>query len=239
MPNPLLQALELRDTLTAEEREAVLNATSREMDFQVGQDIVKEGARPKASSLVVSGLAARYKVLAGGGRQFTALHVPGDFVDLQSLLLKKMDHAVVALTPMRVARVAHATLRQITDDFPHLARLLWLTTLVDGAIHREWILSMGRRQAPARLAHLVCELFTRLQAVGKVDGMSFALPLTQAQMGDVLGVSSVHMNRTLQELRRDGMIKWQGPIVTIKDWQRLKSFAEFDAAYLSLERAPR
>jgi CRP-like cAMP-binding protein len=239
MPNPLLQALELRDTLTAEEREAVLNATSREMDFQVGQDIVKEGARPKASSLVVSGLAARYKVLAGGGRQFTALHVPGDFVDLQSLLLKKMDHAVVALTPMRVARVAHATLRQITDDFPHLARLLWLTTLVDGAIHREWILSMGRRQAPARLAHLVCELFMRLQAVGKVDGMSFALPLTQAQMGDVLGVSSVHMNRTLQELRRDGMIKWQGPIVTIKDWQRLKSFAEFDAAYLSLEKAPR
>ena len=239
MPNPLLQALELRDTLTAEEREAVLNATSREMDFQVGQDIVKEGARPKASSLVVSGLAARYKVLAGGGRQFTALHVPGDFVDLQSLLLKKMDHAVVALTPMRVARVAHATLRQITDDFPHLARLLWLTTLVDGAIHREWILSMGRRQAPARLAHLVCELFMRLQAVGKVDGMSFALPLTQAQMGDVLGVSSVHMNRTLQELRRDGMIKWQGPIVTIKDWQRLKSFAEFDAGYLSLERAPR
>ena len=209
------------------------------MDFQVGQDIVKEGARPKASSLVVSGLAARYKVLAGGGRQFTALHVPGDFVDLQSLLLKKMDHAVVALTPMRVARVAHATLRQVTDDFPHLARLLWLTTLVDGAIHREWILSMGRRQAPARLAHLVCELFTRLQAVGKVDGMSFALPLTQAQMGDVLGVSSVHMNRTLQELRRDGMIKWQGPIVTIKDWQRLKSFAEFDAGYLSLERAPR
>ena len=239
MPNPLLQALELRDTLTAEEREAVLNATSREMDFQVGQDIVKEGARPKASSLVVSGLAARYKVLAGGGRQFTALHVPGDFVDLQSLLLKKMDHAVVALTPMRVARVAHATLRQVTDDFPHLARLLWLTTLVDGAIHREWILSMGRRQAPARLAHLVCELFMRLQAVGKVDGMSFALPLTQAQMGDVLGVSSVHMNRTLQELRRDGMIKWQGPIVTIKDWQRLKSFAEFDAAYLSLEKAPR
>ena len=121
----------------------------------------------------------------------------------------------------------------------HLARLLWLTTLVDGAIHREWILSMGRRQAPARLAHLLCELFLRLQAVGKVDGMSFSLPLTQAQMGDVLGVSSVHMNRTLQELRRDGMIKWQGPIVTIKDWQRLKSFAEFDAAYLSLERAPR
>jgi CRP-like cAMP-binding protein len=239
MPNSLLQALELRDTLTAEEREAVLDAASREMDFQVGQDIVKEGARPKASSLVISGLAARYKVLAGGGRQFTALHVPGDFVDLQSLLLKKMDHAVVALTPMRVARVAHATLRQITDDFPHLARLLWLTTLVDGAIHREWILSMGRRQAPARLAHLVCELFMRLQAVGKVDGMSFALPLTQAQMGDVLGVSSVHMNRTLQELRRDGMIKWQGAIVTIKDWQRLKSFAEFDAAYLSLERSPR
>jgi CRP-like cAMP-binding protein len=239
MPASLLQALELRDTLTAEEREVILNAPSREMDFQAGQDIVKEDARPQESSLIISGLAARSKVLAGGGRQFTALHVPGDFVDLHSLLLKKMDHAVLALTPTRVARVAHSTLRQITVDFPHLARLLWLTTLVDGAIHREWILSMGRRQAPARLAHLICELFIRLKAVDKVDGLSFPLPLTQTQMGDVLGVSSVHMNRILQELRRDGLIKWQGQTVTIKDWERLQSFAEFDAAYLSLRKEPR
>jgi CRP-like cAMP-binding protein len=239
MPASLLQTLELRDTLTAEEREAVLNAPSREMDFQAGQDIVKEDARPTESSLIVSGLAARYKVLAAGGRQFTALHVPGDFVDLHSLLLKKMDHAVLALAPTRVAKVAHGTLRQITVDFPHLSRLLWLTTLVDGAIHREWILSMGRRQAPARLAHLICELFIRLKAVGRVDGLSFSLPLTQSQMGDVVGVSSVHMNRTLQDLRRDGMITWRGQTVTINDWERLRSFAEFDSAYLSLERVPR
>jgi CRP-like cAMP-binding protein len=239
MPNSLLQALELRDTLTPDEREVVLGAVSHEVDFQAGQDIVKEGTRPKVCSLVVRGLAARYMVLAGGGRQFTALHVPGDFVDLHSLLLKRMDHAVLALAPTRVARIAHDALRQITVEFPHLARLLWLTTLVDGAIHREWILSMGRRQAPARLAHLICELFTRFQAVGKADGLSFSLPLTQAQMGDVLGISSVHMNRTLQELRREGLISWQGQAVTIKDWQHLKSLAEFDPAYLSLEREPR
>jgi CRP-like cAMP-binding protein len=239
MPNSLLQALELRDTLTADERAAVLGAASSEVDFEAGQDIVKEGARPNACSLVVSGLAARYIVLAGGGRQFTALHVPGDFVDLQSLLLKRMDHAVLALAPTRVARVAHAALRQITVDFPHLARLLWLMTLVDGAIHREWILSMGRRQAPARLAHLICELFVRFRAVAKADGLSFSLPLTQAQMGDVLGISAVHLNRTLQELRREGLISWQGHAVAIKDWQRLQSLAEFDPAYLSLEREPR
>jgi CRP-like cAMP-binding protein len=239
MPNSLLQALELRDRLTADERAAVLGAASSEVDFEAGKDIVKEGARPNACSLVVSGLAARYIVLAGGGRQFTALHVPGDFVDLQSLLLKRMDHAVLALAPTRIARVPHAALRQITIDFPHLARLLWLMTLVDGAIHREWILSMGRRQAPARLAHLICELFVRFRAVGKADGLSFSLPLTQAQMGDVLGISAVHLNRTLQELRREGLISWQGHAVTIKDWQRLQSLAEFDPAYLSLERAPR
>src|SRR3954469_25946459 len=134
MATSLLHALELRDTLTVGEREVVLAAASREMDFQVGQDIVREGTLPTESSLVIIGLAARYKVLAGGGRQFTALHVPGDFVDLHALLLKRMDHAVLALPPTRVARVAHGTLRQITVDFPHLARLLWLTTLVDGAI---------------------------------------------------------------------------------------------------------
>jgi CRP-like cAMP-binding protein len=239
MANSLLQALELRDTLTAEERQAVLCAASSEIDFQAGQDIVKEGVRPKACSLVVGGLAARYIVLAGGGRQFTALHVPGDFVDLQSLLLKKVDHAVMALAPTRIARVEHAALRQITVDFPHLARLLWLMTLVDGAIHREWILSMGRRHAPARLAHLICELFMRLQAVGKADGLRFSLPLTQAQTGDVLGISAVHLNRTLQELRREGLISWQGQAVAIKDWQRLQALAEFDPAYLSLEREPR
>jgi CRP-like cAMP-binding protein len=150
-----------------------------------------------------------------------------------------VDHAVLALAPTRIARFAHAALRQITVDFPHLARLLWLTTLVDGAIHGEWILSLGRRNAPARLAHLICELFMRFQAVGKADGLSFSLPLTQAQTGDVLGISAVHLNRTLQELRREGLISWQGQALTIKDWPRLQSLAEFDAAYLSLEREPR
>ena len=239
MTSSLIRALELRDTLTDEERDVLLNAATRELDVQSGQDIVKEDSRPTESSLIVSGLAARYKVLAGGGRQFTALHVPGDLVDLPSFLLKKMDHAVVALAPTRIAKVPHETLKRISTDFPHLARMLWLVTLVDGAIHREWILSMGRRQAPARLAHLVCELFMRLQAVGLVDELTFLLPLTQVQIADVLGISVVHMNRTLQELRRDNLITWQGQIVTIRDWTRLQAFAEFDATYLSLRKEPR
>jgi CRP-like cAMP-binding protein len=184
--------------------------------------------------LLVKGFAARYKVLQSGKRQITAIHVAGDFVDLHGFLLKKMDHAIVALTPCTIATVAHDTLREITERHPHLARLLWLSTLIDSAIHREWLVAMGRRSAREHMAHLFCELYLRLQLVGLTKDNSYEMPITQAELGDTLGISTVHVNRVVQELRGDGLITWRGNRLTVDDWDRLQEVAEFTPTYLSL-----
>lgn len=227
------------DALSDEEKALLAGAMSFEKDFSTGQDLVSAGSRPTYSTLILEGLAARYKVLEDGGRQFTSLQVPGDFVDLHAFLLKTMDHGIVALSPCRVIIAEHSRLRVITEDAPHLTRLLWLDTLVDGAIHREWIVAMGRRSKTAHLAHLVCELFVRLQVVGRTNGMSFHLPLSQAELADVLGLSVVHMNRVIGALRKVGVISWANYIVTILNWPRLQELAEFDPTYLSMVREPR
>jgi CRP-like cAMP-binding protein len=227
------------DALSEQEKGLLASVMTVEMDFATGQDIVAEGSRPGYSTLIIEGLAARYKVLEDGGRQFTSLQVPGDFVDLHAFLLKTMDHGIIALSPCRVIAADHSRLRAITEQAPHLTRLLWLDTLVDGAIHREWIVAMGRRSKTAHLAHLVCELFVRLQVVKQTNGMSFRLPLSQAELADVLGLSVVHMNRVIGALRKIGVIGWANYMVTILDWQRLVEIAEFDPTYLSMNREPR
>ncbi|MDX8468872.1 Crp/Fnr family transcriptional regulator [Mesorhizobium sp. VK23B] len=227
------------DAVSNEEKELLTGAMSTEKYFLAGEDIVPEGSRPVYSTLIVDGLAARYKVLEDGGRQFTSLQVAGDFVDLHAFLLKTMDHGIVALSPCHVVAAEHSRLRAITEQAPHLTRLLWLDTLVDGAIHREWIVAMGRRSKTAHLAHLICELFVRLQVVNKSRDMSFHLPLSQAQLADVLGLSVVHMNRVIGTLRRMNVINWVNHMITILDWERLVGIAEFDPTYLSMRNEPR
>lgn len=231
--------LSRRDDLGEEERNQLEQAVSRVREFAVDQDIVVEGSRPTESCLVLEGFTARYKLLGDGKRQLTAFHIPGDFVDLHSFLLKTMEHGVVALTPTRIAVVPHATLERLTRQFPHLTRLLWLSTLIDGSIHREWLVSIGRRSGAARIAHVFCELFLRLQVVGRTKPNSFRLPITQAELGDALGMSVVSVNRGLQELRDANLATWRGSVVTIADLQRLEEFADFDPRYLNLEREPR
>ncbi|WP_296744196.1 Crp/Fnr family transcriptional regulator [Mesorhizobium sp.] len=227
------------DALSEAEKALLADAMSIEKHFGVGEDIVAEGSRPGYSTLILDGLAARYKVLEDGGRQFTSLQVPGDFVDLHAFLLKTMDHGIIALSPCHIVAADHAKLRAITEQAPHLTRLLWLDTLVDGAIHREWIVAMGRRSKTSHLAHLLCELFVRLQVVKRTNGMSFRLPLSQAELADVLGLSVVHMNRVIGALRGLGAIGWVQHMVTILDWDRLVGIAEFDPTYLSMNREPR
>lgn len=235
----LLLKLEARDTLSDEER-AILGAMFTDVRLvPAGNDIVREGERPGVSTLVVSGLAARYKLLHTGTRQITALHIAGDFVDLHSFLLKEMDHGVLAVAPCRVATVPHERLAEITVSQPHLTRLFWFLTLLDGAQHREWLVAMGRRSAIARFAHLLCELKVRMSVVGGGSGDGFVLPVTQADLSDILGLSSVHVNRVLQELRRDGLIAWKGAHVSILDWNGLVDLAEFDDRYLHLVRERR
>lgn len=239
----LLELLFLRlkehDDLSAEEKQVLNASISQERGFAAGQDIVTAGSRPGHSSVLVEGFAARYKLLADGGRQITAIHITGDFVDLHAFLLKTMDHGVVALSPCRVAFCEHQSLQAITQAYPHLTRMLWLSTVVDGAIHREWIVAMGRRSKRGHLAHVLCELFVRLRSVQRVVGASFSFPLSQSGMADVLGLSVVHMNCVIQSLRREKLISWVGHTVTILDWERLQEVAEFDPTYLSMVREPR
>ncbi|MBB3356097.1 CRP-like cAMP-binding protein [Rhizobium sp. BK049] len=239
MIEPLLLNLGSRDVLSNEEENLLRSILVKDRQFAVGEDLVSQGSRPPFSTLLLDGFAARYKVMADGSRQITALHVAGDFVDLHAFPVKVMDHGIVALSPCHVALADHADLRAITERMPHLTRLLWLDTLVDGAIHREWIVAMGRRSKRAHIAHLVCELFMRLKVVRRTRGESFQFPLTQIEMADVLGISVVHLNKTLQALRREGAFTWENRTITIVDWERLQEIAEFDPAYLSISREPR
>ncbi len=239
MALPLFLQLSHRDTLSEKEKAELFALFSGERHFRAGEEIVREGARPRVSLLLTEGLAARFKVLEDGGRQIAALHVPGDFLDLHGFLLKVLAHGVLALSDCTLAQVEHEALRKLTETSPHLARLLWLDTLIDASVHREWLVGMGRRKAIGQLAHLMCELYVRLKLVDRADGMSFRLPVTQNELADVLGLSVVHVNRTLRGLRRRGVIRWEGERIHIDDWDGLAAIAEFDPVYLSLQKEPR
>lgn len=234
----LTHKLSRRDALSADECAALRAALGAPHAVEAGADIVREGDRPTHSTLLVSGFAARYTTLLDGGRQITELNIGGDFVDLHSLLMKQMDHGVVALTDCVIAPAPHAAMRQLTEDHPHLTRLLWLDTIIDAAVHRQWIASMGRRTALAHFAHLLCELYKRLEVVGQARDCRFDLPLPQTVLADVMGLSTVHVNRLVAELRSLDLLVWTQPTVEILDWDALAALAEFDPTYLRLHHDP-
>ncbi|HEX8482459.1 MAG TPA: Crp/Fnr family transcriptional regulator [Allosphingosinicella sp.] len=235
----LLLKLRARDVVDGDEEEVLRASVAEIHEHPGGRTIVRAGTTLSASTLLVEGIVCRYKDLADGQRQIMELHVAGDFVDLHGFLLKKLDHNVGAMTPIRVAIFPHDALRAITETHPHLGRMLWFSTLLDAAIHREKILSIGRRSAVARIAHVFCELFVRLQIVGLASDTGYALPLTQADLADVTGLTSVHVNRMLKKLRDENLLTFRGGEVTIGDWERLQRLAEFEPTYLHLERRPR
>lgn len=236
---PFFSRVLQRDTLVADELAAITAAAGEVIDFSPGEDLVLEGQRPSRSMLVASGFTCRYRMLADGNRQLTAIHIAGDFVDLHSFLLKEMDHSVGALTNCAVITFPHENLVELTERYPHLTRLLWLLTLLDGAMHREWLVGMGRLSASQRTAHLICEVYARLKVVGLADNDSFAFPITQATLADAVGISSVHINRVLQELRQRHLVSWHRGVLDIVDWGALAALAEFDEGYLHLVREPR
>ena len=235
----LLLKLRARDLIGSEEEEVLRSSVSEIREYPAARTIVRTGTTLSASTLLVEGIVCRYKDLADGQRQIMELHVGGDFVDLHGFLLKQLDHNVGTMTPVRVAQVPHDALRGITETHPHLGRMLWFSTLLDAAIHREKILSIGRRSALARIAHIFCELLARLRIIGRADDSGYDLPLTQADLADVTGLTSVHVNRMLKKLRDDNLLTFRGGTVTIADWDRLQRVAEFDPTYLHLERQPR
>lgn len=234
----LIEKLGRRDRLSPVEQAALRDVLGAPQVVASGTDIVREGDWPEHSTLLNSGFTARYTTLQDGGRQITELNVSGDFIDLHSFVMKQMDHGVQALTDCVIVPAPHVKLRRLTEEHPHLSRLLWLDTVIDAAIHRQWIASMGRRTALAHLAHLICEIYKRLEVVKQASAHAFDLPLSQAVLADVLGLSTVHVNRLVAELRAMELLTWVHPRVEILDWNRLAALAEFDPTYLRLDSEP-
>ena len=239
MIEKLLMKLRVRDELSPQEEATLRAAIADVREFPADQTVVREGEMLNVSLLLVEGLMCRYKDLRNGSRQIAELHVPGDFSDLHGFTLKKLDHNILTLTPCRIAEVPHGKLKTITEQHPHLARLLWLSTNIDAAIHREWELSLGRRSALGRTAHLFCELQVRLDIIGLATESGFQLDLTQTDLAECLGLTPVHVNRTLKELRERGAVEFRRGSVTINDLDQLQQIAEFNPGYLNLERMPR
>ena len=232
--NPLVRKLEGFAPLSAADKALLerISAPSRTVPSQT--DLVSEGEAPQGVLLILEGIACRHKVRATGARQITAYLVPGDLCDLDVALLDTMDHTITTLSLCRVVLIPPKTVAEVMEHHPQIARALRMTTLVDEATLREWLVNVGSRSALERVAHLFCELRVRMQAVGLADGDSFDMPITQADLADTTGLSSVHLNRTLRELRRKGLIELQRRRLTILNLPRLKALAEFKANYLHL-----
>ena len=234
-----LKKLRVRDEISAEEEAAIRAMVGEVREYRADQVLIRRGQELNESILLLDGWIARTKDMPDGGRQISELQFSGDFTDIHGFTLKRLDHNIATITPCRVAIVPHDRIRATIERFPHLGRIYWLMTNIDAAIHREWTVSLGRRSALGRMAHLFCEIRERLKIVGLADNDSYDFPLTQLELGECLGLTAVHVNRTLQELRRRELIEVESRRVTIRDLPRLKSAGDFDPYYLYLEKTPR
>jgi CRP-like cAMP-binding protein len=230
----LVRKLERRDDLREGQRETIRRLPLEHRVVRAGDLIVREGDRQAVSLLLISGFAGRFALLGNGGRQFTELALPGDFMDLHAMVMKRLDHSVAAISTCELAAIPHGALKAVMANDPHLARLFWLETVVDAAIHRVWLVALGRQDAQARMAHLFCETKVRLEVVGLATDDGFDFPLNQTELADVLGLSTVHVNRTLMALRSAQLVDWRDGRVILNDWPRLVRLAEFDPLYLRL-----
>ncbi|WP_341633169.1 Crp/Fnr family transcriptional regulator [Sphingomonas agri] len=234
-----LRKLRARDEISAQEEQAIRGLISQVIEIPEDRTFIRHGEELHQSTLLLDGWLARAKDLPSGQRQIAELHVAGDFADLHGFTLKHLDHDLISMSRCRLALVPHDRLVELTERFPHLTRVYWFSTNLDAAIHREWTLSLGRRSALGRMAHLFCELNIRLAIADRAQNDSYEFPLTQVELGECLGLTAVHVNRTLQELRRMGLLELQNRRVSILDLKGLKGVAEFDPAYLYLEKEVR
>jgi CRP-like cAMP-binding protein len=204
--------------------------------YDSDQDILREGDTPSQCCLLLDGFLYRHKIAKGSTRQIMAFQVPGDIPDLHSLHLRRMDHNLTALGTAVVAFIPHSYFREVLPRSQQLTHALWRESLVDAAVFREWVVNVGAREAIARVAHVLCELKLRLQAVGLVKGTTFTMAARQTDIADACGITAVHANRVIQELRGKGLIEWQGKTVTIHQWEELAKIGDFSADYLHLRK---
>ena len=201
-------------------------------EVEARRDVVREGEKPRAMNLVLDGWACRYKQMPDGRRQVLSFFVPGDLCDSNVFLLDEIDHSIGAITRLRYAEIGPEDFDAMMSRSRALRSAFWWNELVAAAIAREWIVNVGQRTAYERLSHLLCELFVRLRHAGLADGDSCDFPLTQGDLADATGLTSVHVNRTLQDLRRDGLVILQGRRLTIPDLDALKRAGLFNDNYL-------
>lgn len=231
----LTRRLDCFATLSGEEIAAIEAAVDSEgRTVPARRDLVREGDKPDVAYLVCSGWAARYKTLPDGRRQHVAFLVPGDLCDFNNDVLDRMDHSIGALTPTCYVEIPHDRVQALTEQRPRLAQALWWQLLVSMAVEREWILNLGQRSAIERLSHLFCELYRRLEMVGLAERGHYDFPITQLDLAEATGLTPVHVNRTLQEMRSRGLIVLKERTLTIPDIQELERLALFTADYLHL-----
>jgi len=233
---PFIERLKRMTALSDNDAELVQQLPIEYKAFR-GDPIVVTGQRPSVCSLIIDGFVLRSKQTADGRRQILSIHQPGDIPDLQSLYLHVMDHDVMPAGEAMLGLIPHDDLRELVRKAPTVAEVLWRDTLVDAAIFREWILNVGQRDAAGRLAHLFLELFYRARLIGRAKDMSFRLPLTQVDLADAAGVTSIHVNRMLQDLRSQGLVELRKGNVTICDEAKLRALAGFDSLYLHMDPA--
>jgi CRP-like cAMP-binding protein len=237
--NPLelmLRKLEVHAALSDEDRAAVLALPHVVRTLEPQSYTVREGDPPQHCAVLVSGFAYRQKLTGDGGRQIVAIHIPGEPLDLQNLFLDVSDHNVQTLTRCELAFVPRAEFQALARSRAAVGHAILVAILVEASIFREWVLNVGRRDARGRLAHLLCEFAIRLEAQGLAEEYEYELPMTQEQLADALGLTAVHVNRTIKQLEAEGLITRSRRFLKFPDWEKMREAGDFNQRYLHLER---
>jgi CRP-like cAMP-binding protein len=233
----MLRRLERRSPLDKAAREALLSLPHTARKLTPSAHIVRDGDRPDHVCLLLAGFAHRYKLTGEGGRQIISIHMASEFVDLQNGLLSVADHSVQTLTEAEVAFIPRRAVEELMLANADIARALWIDTLIDASIFREWVVNVGRRDSRARVAHILCEFSLRLEAAGLATNHHYELPMTQEQLADAVGLTSVHVNRVLKQLGEEGLISRDRRSIVIEDWMRMREAGDFNERYLHHDAA--
>ena len=231
----IVRRLALRGPLGDDDMAAIRALPLTYRTLEPATYMLREGELPETCALLLNGFAYRHKVTSDGQRQIMSIHMPGEFLDLQNSFLDIADHNVQALTRCDVALVPVPALRKLAADYPPVGRAMWIETLIDAAIFREWIVNVGRRDSISRISHLLCEFALRLEAAGLANDRRYQMPMTQEQIADCTGLTPVHVNRVLKELGRLGLIDREKRAVSIVKWDELQQIGDFNTRYLHLE----
>lgn len=232
----LVRKLETHADLDADDRKALLSLPHTCRTYEASSYLVREGDAPVQCAVLLTGFAYRQKLTGSGMRQIVSMHIPGEALDFQHLFLDIADHNVQTLTRADVATIPRNALRELARSRPSIGNAIFINTLVEASIFREWILNIGRRDARSRLAHFLCEFAIRLDMQGLTGAEGYELPMSQEQLGDALGLTAVHVNRTIKSLESDGLIMRNRRRITFPRWDALRELADFSTRYLHLAK---